>query len=185
MSRHSPPLISYYPSLGQEFHVNYEKDKSNYSLVHLNGIAGFYFYVQTSHILNYQLNGRLSDINSVFESYEGDLQYKAPLLSFAFEPPNNMNNAIRNRFLYANKTIENTDILVIIGYSFPNDNIETDTRIMHTLKNGCLKEIYYQDPYDDGSFLRSTFNIDKEIPIIHIPNVDEFYVPRKVKMDKP
>lgn len=46
LSRHHPPFISYYPSLGQEFHVNYEKDKSNYSLIHLNGIAGFYFYVQ-------------------------------------------------------------------------------------------------------------------------------------------
>jgi hypothetical protein len=185
VSRHSPPLIDYYPSLGNEFHVNYEKEKSIYSLIHLNGIAGFYFYVQTAHILNYYLNGSLTDINKLFESYHIDKEYKTPLLSFAFENPNNMTNAIRNRFLYANKIIENTDFLVIIGYSFPNDNIETDERIMNTIKSGCLKEIFYQDPFNDGSFLRTTFGVDKEIPITHIKNVEEFYVPRQAKMIKP
>ena len=184
VSRHSPPLIDYYPSLGNEFHVNYEKEKCIYSLIHLNGIAGFYFYVQTAHILNYFLNGNLTNLNNLFEKFHVDKEYKTPLLSFAFENPNNMTNAIRNRFLYANKAIENTDYLVIIGYSFPNDNIETDERIMNIIKAGSLKEIFYQDPFNDGSFLRNTFGIDKEIPITHIKNADEFYVPRQAKMTK-
>lgn len=181
---HSPPLISYYPALGQEFNVNYEKDKSNYYLIHLNGIAGFYYYVQTAHILSYFFNNSLSDINSLFEKHETDIQNKAPLLSFSFESANNMNNAIRNRVLYADKVAENTDYLVVIGYSFPHDNLQTDARILNTMKSGCLKEIFFQDPYNDGSFLRDTFSIPNEIPITHISNADEFYIPRQAKLKK-
>jgi len=74
--------------------------------------------------------------------------------------------------------------LVIIGYSFPFDNIEIDNQILSVLNTENLKEIFYQDPYNDGSFLYDTFGIDKTIKITHIENVAEFYIPRQFKLLK-
>jgi hypothetical protein len=96
-----------------------------------------------------------------------------------------VNNIIRNRIPYAKNIIANTDYLVIIGYSFPYDNIETDNKIFDTLKEGRqLKGIYYQDPHKSGDFLRNLFNLNDEITITNITSVDGFYIPSEAKMPR-
>jgi hypothetical protein len=184
VTRHSPPLISYYPTLGHDFNVNHDTEKIDLSLVHLNGIAGFYFYQQNNFVLSYFMNNSITTLDDLFEICTRELHLKATLLTFAFDTQQHMNTAIRNRFSFANAIIRNSDYLVIIGYSFPIDNIQYDEQLFATIKSPSLKEIFYQDPYNNGGFLRNLFEIDDRIKITHIEDVQEFFIPRQFKLAK-
>lgn len=110
-----------------------------------------------------------------------DEKNKDPLLSFGFETFSS-SNIIGKRFKFAERIIKDTNYLVIIGYSFPNDNTEIDERLINVINSDSLKKIIFQDPYNDGSFLRDAFRIRKEIQIEHINKVDEFILPREYKL---
>ncbi|MEO1032255.1 MAG: hypothetical protein AAFX55_12660 [Bacteroidota bacterium] len=60
-------------------------------------------------------------------------------LSFAWE---NHNDSFFNKI---SNSIQNTEVLVIIGYSFPFFNRKVDEFILNSMPN--LKKIYVQDPY--------------------------------------
>lgn len=81
-----------------------------------------------------------------------------------------------------NKVIENyneTDILVVIGYSFPFFNREVDRRIIRAMTN--LKKIYIQDCVPEN--IKSRFLSilpdwrEKKIEIISVDDVTEFFLP--------
>ncbi len=181
ITKHAPPLISYYPSLGHDFYTNLDSEKKDLSLVHLNGIAGFYFYTQNNNVLSYFMNNKLTKLDDVFENSRAEGHLKATLLTFAFDNQSQMTNAIRNRFSYASNIIQNTDYLVIIGYSFPVDNVQFDEQLFSVLKSNSLKEIFYQDPFNNGGFLRDLFDIDERVKITHIQDVKEFFIPRQFR----
>lgn len=182
--KHSPPVISYYPTLGHDFNVNHKTENLDLSLIHLNGIAGFYFYQQNNFVMSYFMNNSIATLDDLFEKCTRELHLKATLLTFAFDTQDLMNTAIRNRFNFANSIILDTDYLVIIGYSFPIDNIQFDEQLFNTLKSPNLKEIFYQDPYKNGGFLRDLFNIESKIKITHIEDVNEFFIPRQFKLKR-
>ena len=184
VTKHSPPLIPYYPTLGREFNINQDSNNLYLSLVHLNGIAGFYYSQDTSFVLSYFMNSSLASLDDVFQKYTTDRHLKATLLTFAFDAQDHMNTSIRNRFDYADTMIRETDYVVIIGYSFPNDNIEIDEKLFKTLHSPSLKEIFYQDPYSNGGFLRDLFEINEKVKITHIEDVSEFYIPRQHRLKK-
>jgi len=89
---------------------------------------------------------------------------------------------------------------VVIGYSFPFYNRETDNMIFETIKPS-LQKIYFQDPKpnNNGEFLRKRYGLSKEavtiyedepkftpvgtrpgIDIEHITDTDQFYIPIEV-----
>ena len=183
VTRHSPPLISYYPAIGNEFNTNHENSRNEFSMIHLNGIAGFYFQEQTAHILNYHLNQSLQSINDLFEKIQSEKQFKNTLLTFAYENNNGVNHYLRNRLNFAHEIIKGTDILVIIGYSFPDDNVIIDKEILDKLSNSGLKKIIFQNPSESGDFLIDDFEL-KNIKVKHIKDCSEFYIPRELKMNK-
>lgn len=183
VSRHAPPLISYYPGLGNEFNLNHEQSKNEFSMIHLNGIAGFYFYEQTAHILNYHLNQSLQNVNQLFEKAQLDKEYKYPLLTFAYENNNGVNYYLRNRLKFAHEIIKGTDILVIIGYSFPDDNVTIDKSILDVLVSTGLKKVIFQNPTNSGDFLIDEFGL-KNVTLRHENDCSEFHIPRELKMNK-
>ncbi len=175
---HSPPLIGYYPTLGSEFFTNSNIDNNAISMVHLNGIAGFYFLENENTILNLFLNKRPKDINEIFEKVKTHSDRKYDLLTFAWEKDTKSSNILRARIKYAKSIINETDILVIIGYSFPFFNRDIDKEIFKTLnESGKLKKIFYQDPYRTGAFLKNQFELSDEVKIEHIEYKDNYYVP--------
>lgn len=184
--QHSPPHVPYYPSLGNEFHTNNDIVNifGGLAMVHLNGIAGFYYYGKNAFILNHFLNHDLNDLNQLFEKYLKDKDYKLHLLTFAFEKHGNELQYLRQRLPYTKRLIESTDYLVIIGYSFPYDNDPTDSQIFELLKAGGLKGIYFQDPYKSGDFLRRRFGIPDSVFIEHISDADNFHIPFEVMRSK-
>lgn len=179
---HSPPLIDYYPSLGFEMNVNYHSvDANNISMVHLNGIAGFYYCEQTTCILNNFLNQKPKDINELIEKVTNESERKHNLLTFAWERDTEAARLLHRRLERAKAIIADSDILIIIGYSFPFFNRAIDKQLFEALTtSGKLKKIIYQDPYKTGEFLKKQFQLSDDIEILHTTDKDNYYVPNEL-----
>lgn len=96
-------------------------------------------------------------------------------LSFAWENSTN-NEKIKDTL---SKTIENTEIVVVIGYSFPFFNRVTDRYIFGGMLK--LKKVYIQDK--NPSAVKQAIEAvlpDREVNIIPIDNCDQFYLPKEL-----
>ena len=150
-------------------------------MVHLNGIAGFYYYEQTACILNNFLNQKPKDINELIEKVTNDSERKHNLLTFAWERDTEAARLLHKRMDIAKAIITDSDILIIIGYSFPFFNRAIDKQLFEALTaSGKLKKIIYQDPYKTGEFLKKQFELSDDIEILHTTDKDNYYVPNEL-----
>lgn len=150
--------------------VNTTKNKG--SIVKLNGTAGIFFQGEDFVSMNLKMNFLLTG-NNLVESYFKEP--KTPYLNFAWEL--DKNNKARIAVAEAEKIMAKTDILVIIGYSFPNFNKKIDREILQNLK---AKTAYYQAPPNEIEGLSNNFKWlmqDKDIEIIGIPDLRQFFIP--------
>lgn len=171
VTKHSPPLIEYFPSGGWSG-APPNIELSSYSLIHLNGLAGWYYDDEDNMYNNFFLKSNTlapnSNLNHLVKYNSGHG------LNFAWEGQSQSNYAVEA----AKNIIVDTTIVIIIGYSFPFFNRNVDKQLFEVLKSsGKLRKIYFQDPVLDGSFLRAQFDLNDSIEIIHIPNVESFYIP--------
>lgn len=169
-------VIGYYP--GPDIFATSTRQDTH--LLHLNGIAGMVSSNTGELIIMFMANQE--DINNT------ELMIKqiflltnqpGQLITFPWETT----HLAKKTMDTAKNIIEGTDILVVVGYSFPIYNRPTDKTLFETLcKNDRLK-IYYQDPVLDGSFLKTRFNLGSETTIRHIRNVNRFFIP--LEFEKP
>jgi hypothetical protein len=134
-------------------------------LLHLNGIAGF----------NYSKRTFSEETNSVFNFDDAG----NTMLSFAWEDDTNDHKRVflKERIEYTKRIAEGTQILVVVGYSFPFFNRKLDDVIIESMRN-TLTKIYYQDPNLDGKRLFGQFNLNPEVVKIDtISWVDNYYIP--------
>jgi len=180
-SVHSPPFIEYYPPMGNVFPMNsdyYQAD--TFKLVHLNGIAGIYRQDGTSIFHSCFQNFDELRKESLIDDFVNNRDIKNHLLTFAWEDRTIEAQALNRRLRFGTEAVKDTTILVVIGYSFPFFNRRTDNAIFNAIKeSGKLKKIYFQDPNNDGQFLKNQFGLEN-VDILHEPNVDQFYIPREL-----
>jgi hypothetical protein len=141
---HSGLLLNYYPNLDPTY-----SDYSILSVIHLNGIAGFIkqkeFY--TASIYQPGYIAQKETALRFFKIHDTDAQ-----INFVWEGKQYHERLMK----HVNKMIEETTILIVIGYSFPFFNREIDKQIFQNLKlNRTFKKIYYQDPLLNGQQLYS------------------------------
>ena len=164
---HSGFLLNYYPNLDPTF-----QDYHMLSLIHLNGVAGFIKQngLYTASIFQSKYFNEKNRALAFFGEHNNN-----PQINFAWEKGEYHSPLMK----HVVKMIQDTTILVVIGYSFPFFNREIDKQIFEHLKLGqTLKKIYYQDPVLTGEQLVSQFNIDKkEIEIVHISQTNNFHIP--------
>ncbi len=98
-----------------------------------------------------------------------------PTIMYSWER-NPIFELVRTNALNATKE---TEILVIIGYSFPTFNRGLDKKLLQNMGN--LKKVFIQSPeYSIKGVIqrfKSLYASDSEIEIEPITNVDEFYIP--------
>jgi hypothetical protein len=135
-------------------------------LLHLNGVAGYSysertFSEKTNAVYNFENAGNT-------------------MLSFAWEDDSNDNKRIfiEQRIEYARRIAEGTEILVVVGYSFPFFNRRVDDMLIDAMRS-TLTKIYYQDPCLDGSQLATQFNLTGEaaVKIEHVSRIDNYHIP--------
>ncbi|MCJ7449525.1 MAG: DUF2764 domain-containing protein [Bacteroidales bacterium] len=168
-----PLILRFYPNINMDY-PEAGQQINNYSLVHLNGIAGYSRNQEGSIFDNFSLKEKSFD--ELFKHYYDRTGKLTNLLTFAWET--DKDHIFQRSIEIARDIIKNSRTLVVIGYSFPFFNRELDKGIIQTLtETKILKKIYYQDKYRSGDFLRSQFSLSKDIDIINIKEVDQLYVP--------
>jgi len=137
-------------------------------LLHLNGVAGLThsesnFYDKVEHHFSFKAT-----------------KNKEHLISFAWEDEDssNKNIFINQRVTIAREIAAKTEILVIVGYSFPFFNRKIDQEIFKSMKTS-LQKIYFQDPINDGAQLKTQFDLSEKASenIEHISQVDNYHIP--------
>jgi hypothetical protein len=160
-------LFNHYPKMGS-YSIPADPDGyTRYSLVNLNGMANF--TIEDNGVGS--LFARDNSLNFYLALFQ--TRHINPMLSFAWE--HDAPKRLKLALPIALRMIEDSEILVIIGYSFPFFNRDIDKKIMETLLKS-VNTIYYQDPYNNGSFLKSQFDISKDITWIE--KVSQFFIPR-------
>lgn len=156
---------------------NYKHNTSP-NIVHLNGIAGLYAEQNLGETKTYfdKVKKEKNILNVFKESLftiNSDKVSNGKYFTFAWEDDVISKGAIES----AEKILNETEILVVIGYSFPTFNDQIDKRLMNILsKSDKYKMVYYQDPNASKELLISRFGIpEKKITIIKDTN--QFILP--------
>lgn len=160
------------------------KKKNNYfyswddvsNVIKLNGTAGVFLKDSSFH--NIYLNQRenfedrfpvLLDVHKEISRYHN---YN-PFLKFAWERDEHSNRAVE----YAKRIVSRANILVIVGYSFPDFNRPIDKEVF---ADNHIDEIFVQLPENDFENVKYNMRtslgrlIDK---CVHIRNLREFFIP--------
>jgi hypothetical protein len=163
---YTPFLICSYPDLEMTGGIT-----RYFSMIHLNGRAG------------------LTDLNTADKGSAFETRFlNDPKGLVEFLSSKNVESSLH--FAWENTSyhkdlmdkveslIDDVTIMVVIGYSFPFFNREVDKAVFKKLKeNGKFYKIYYQDPVLDGQQLKAQFELDKDFPIVHISQTDNFHIP--------
>lgn len=98
----------------------------------------------------------------------------APMISFAWEKQEEENEIVKAAI---RATIE-TEVLVVIGYSFPNANLSIDREIVKNMAN--LKQIYYQTPDAHDKIMEIKKKLLTDIEILPIDDIDSLFIPSEL-----
>ena len=146
---------------------------------HLNGYHGFYYLNNTQEEKNVLDREDFKNITDILKEIgftstsasRGQLRF-TDHINYAWETNT---NAITAR-TQAEKIFSETDIVVVIGYSFPSFNKEIDSALFSKLQ-GRKTKIIYQDPNASEDFLKVlSADLDCEYSIIN-DRLDSFYLP--------
>ena len=161
-----------------KFSKNYPIN-DNFSICKINGTTSFFTQRSSQRYFFNNLNEpfNIKLIERVLSNYFGLLNLEDKLypgLSFAWEKWEEGDFNIVKRSIACT---ENTDILVVIGYSFPFFNRDVDREIIGSMKN--LNKVYFQsiDPNDIKERFLSIREDIEEKKLIPISNVKQFYLP--------
>ncbi|MBS4027702.1 MAG: SIR2 family protein [Ignavibacteriales bacterium] len=183
-------LLEFYPGKDIVFAQNHlqvisstssnEPKPKEFSIVKLNGTAGLHTYRDNrDKLLGFQ-NIVIKD-NTDTELIEECLRIYAlylysgllvPYLNFAFEKNNELT---KRAFEFALQIAKQTDELIVIGYSFPDDNREVDKNLLKSMTN--LSKIYIQNPdYAIETKIQSILETSKTEMYEYIQCLDSFFI---------
>jgi len=167
-------------NISYKYGNNHERDK--FGIYKLNGITGLrrhnsYEFVHYGYTNNLNVEFDINIVNEIIRSYTvGKFSKKnIPLFSFAWETDSNKKSIIE----IAREATEDSIALVVIGYSFPVFNRNTDREIIGAMKN--LKRVYFQAP--DAEILIERFKAikndikEKDIELIPKYDLEQFVIP--------
>jgi hypothetical protein len=165
-----------------------EIDLKRFNILKLNGTAGLYYNNQQKKLDNFfdlpnedltSPNILLANLNVFFDTLKNNFHraFYNPILTFAWE------DDIRTKEArgYAASVISESEILVIIGYSFPDFNRKIDRIIFENVSN--LKKIYFQVPESDfPEYLERLGGINTKLPKLTVnkSKLDDFFIPPEI-----
>jgi len=161
---------------GLKFKDNiYNNERLN--IVHLNGYRGEFKYGNNTYP---NVDDKYSDtiedyLLGILENYS---QFKRPgpdykdCIKYAWE--SNSKSIER-----AKKIMEGTDILIIIGYSFPSFNRGIDSLLINEFEKKSYHKIIYQDPNINIDIVKSIFKNPNDVELKNDINTRQFYIPHE------
>jgi len=168
---------------------NNDRSKLKNQIFHLNGHRGFYDSENRTD-KSVKHSGHEMNKKHDFDNYwvlQKDLFQKTidrdisfnNFIKYAWE-----HNLEDNWFQKISNVLNGTEVLIIIGYSFPLFNRIIDQNLLKNLNKNRIKEIVYQDPYANEETVKSLFEDlnffkGRYSPKLKIEskNLNQFYVP--------
>ncbi|MDD4976474.1 MAG: hypothetical protein PHY93_19110 [Bacteriovorax sp.] len=154
-----------------------DKSTPNLEICHLNGYHGFYKTDRGDYHILDRTNSM--EINEILDS----ISFTSTSLSQGtIDITNHINYAWENNYLAeasrneAFRIFSETDIVIIIGYSFPNFNKEIDKELFDRLK-GRHTKVYYQDPNASPTLIYQIVNSEECDVICEPKKLDNFILP--------
>lgn len=145
-------------------------------LLKLNGTAAFhYIYDQSRDFVEYLFVKRnYEGIKELLNYYEEIMESQLMNTPFAFswEREDALVKDCREK---AKDLLSKTNVLVSIGYSFPVFNRQIDRELLNAGDN--IRKIYVQNLNNSGVITRLSSLINRDVEIISITEVDQFYIP--------
>jgi hypothetical protein len=150
-------------------------------ILKLNGTAGLIDdYTSKKHYNLFDLKEHklMDNLDYLIELLEKNYHrsFNKPLFTFAWENESIVNETRQ----FAKSIMEETTILVIIGYSFPSFNKTVDRQIFNNIPK--LKKIYYQAPREEmDELLDKLDGINSNLRAITKPiyNLSTFHIPNE------
>lgn len=163
----------------REFDKNFkflnDGDLSKNRVIHLNGMRGciedngnFEDIIERKELRN-ELRGYLIELNKIYRTWNSN-KNMLNSINYAWENKD-------ERIKAACNLLQESDVLVIIGYSFPSFNKEIDYKMLESFK-GAGKRIYYQDVNADESRL-GFFKSLSSGQLSNIKNCSQFLLPNE------
>ena len=169
-------------------------DISEFNIIRLNNTAGIYVdsgkYKSNFEISKSRFYNRTSDdmmkidiqlFEKLIEEFDKSDEVKQHTFTYGWEK-----NPVASKGLeMAKRSVDNTQILVVIGYSFPSVNSKYDNIIISRMHR--LQEVIIQDNINSEAFYNAINSRIKDIlgrsPRFTIINdVNEFYLPSQLKV---
>ncbi|WP_040250064.1 hypothetical protein [Psychroserpens mesophilus] len=152
-------------------------DNKELDICHLNGYHGFYNVKEREeHFLDLTeskgINEIVDSLSFLYNSHRNNGFSLSNHINYAWEK-NPIAQKTRDEAL---RIFSETDILIIIGYSFPNFNKEIDKELFKRLQ-GRKTRIYYQDPNASLNFIKQLVDINECEVIIEKEKLDNFILP--------
>lgn len=166
------------------FEKNSDKDwpdlPNNGRVFKVNGSATFTEMEIVSMIKNYDKSPSAVQLiqfyaNAMADTSDLGFLFKTHL-SFAWEHSANSDNMMR----YLRETTVNTEVVVVIGYSFPFFNRETDREIFKRMP--ILKKVYVQD-YNAAAVVQTIQAVlppARKVEVVPITDCGQFYLPMEL-----
>lgn len=146
-------------------------------ILHLNGYRGIFKHGKTIYPNVEGLSAKVTMEQYLSKIIENDSQFKRPganygeCIKYAWERSEaSLNNA--------KQIMRETDILIVIGYSFPSFNRKIDSQLIKAFEESGYYDIIYQDPYGNEDIARAIFQDVKKVTL-EKSNTDQFYVPHE------
>lgn len=158
---------------------NEEKEKN---IIHLNGFRGAFDYKNKIYSIIENNKPRnigdylVSFLNSDEGFFSREINYNERI-KYAWEENS-------KSLLQANQILKETDVLVIIGYSFPSYNRKIDSQLLEAFEKssrGKNKKIIYQNPSDNTELLKLITNVQS---VEHFEDTRQFYIPQEFLFPK-
>lgn len=183
-----------------------EHDFERFSVVRLNGVAG----LATLPMIKGLTKNTLGEVNSsdlimlLAELHSQKNNEDVAAFSFAWEDNQQLASVHPQKikiFESARQVLMKTNILVVVGYSFPNFNRSIDKKLLANLKN--LKKVYIQDVKAQSicELVSSSFELREwknvfspgegglalkkqptQVPVIPYTDVDQFFIPPEAEI---
>jgi hypothetical protein len=154
--------------------------KTEQKIVHLNGYRGVY----SSNEKEFEIVDKMK-FSSVESYLKEILRKKEELDTSSYNFQNSIKYAWEmdsDSLDRAKQIMEKTDILVIIGYSFPAFNRAIDQALINEFEKGTgYKRVIYQDPNANDDIIRSLFRNGNRKDYVKLvkENKDQFYIPHE------
>ena len=175
----------------EDLNTNYFMFKGDNNLLqqnnvfHLNGHHGFYSDFSFSNLKKQTIEtGSNNSIDDYWKKTEG-------LFDSTMAQTANFNKYVKyawehdlnsDWFQQISTVMKETEILVVIGYSFPPFNREIDQELFSKLNPNKIKKIVYQDPSANKQIIKNLFktpgSFENKIEI-ETGNLNQFYLPNE------